>query len=90
MLVAAIVNVTFEFTAGAALLTVFVTARSLSGVAVTVTLAELFVAFVSVSVPVTAAVFVTGDVVVTVAVIVMVALAPLERLPTVQTPVALS
>ena len=90
MFVAVIVNVTFEFTAGVALLTLFVIARSVSGVAVTDADAELFAALLSDSVPLIVAVFVIGEVVVTVAVIVNVALAPLARLPIDQSPVVLS
>ena len=90
LFVAVMVNVTFEFSTGVALLTVFVTARSVSGVAVTVADAALLAAFVSVSVPVTAALFVTAEVVVTVAVIVSVAVAAFARPPMFQTPVALS
>ena len=90
LFVAVIVNVTFEFTGGVALLTVFVTARSVTGVAVTDADAELLAALPSVSVPVIVAVFVTCEVVVAVAVIVSVALAPMARFPIVHTPVALS
>ena len=90
MFVAVIVNVTFELIAGAASLTDFVTARSVTGVAVTETEAESLATVLSVSEPVIVAVFVTAAVVVTVAVIVSVAVAPFARLPTVQSPVVLS
>ena len=86
-MVAVMVNVTFDPTAGVALFTLFVTARSVTGVGTGVTVEVLFEAFGSDSLALIDAVFAYEPVALTVATIWSVTVDPLVSVPIDQTPV---